>query len=346
MDFKKPEFYIKNLPLNDTLIAISNEKIATAYFNAGKVFSENISDIQKAGESFEMLITRFPENALVPEALYDLYKLFKERNNQKSEAARQRLLEKYPDNEFSKILSDPDYYNNKMAEIRLLETLYQSAYDLYSRGNFAESINLCDSAANNYPDDILAPKFMLLRAYSTAGISDERNFKDELSRVVKSWPETGEGKKAAEIIAYLNKKLPELKVEEDKEIAAELYVADTTALYSFAVIIMDPAFNINQASFDIISYNIDNYTNRNYRTEGILADNKYLRIIVSGFSNNVEAWDYYKSFSAEKLIRNAAEVKIMTFLINSNNLKKLEEDKNPERYYLFFNENYLPGKKE
>jgi hypothetical protein len=186
---------------------------------------------------------------------------------------------------------------------------------------------------------------MLLRAYSIAGTSGERSFREELTRLNKTWPQTDEAKKANELIAYLDQKLPELKIEEDKVIAAELYIADTTALYSYVVIIMDPSFNINQASFDVISYNIDNYTNKNYRTEGILVDNKYIKISVSGFTDNIQAWEYYNSFSPEKHIRNTAEAEIMAFLITNENLKKLEEDKNPQRYYLFFNENYLTGKK-
>ena len=345
MDYKKPEYYLKNLPINDSLLTLSNEKIATAYFNAGKVFSEKISDNQKAAESYETLLSRFPDNELVPEALYDLYRLYKEGNNQKSEISRQRLLEKFPDSEYARIISDPDYYSKKMAEIRLSEELYQEAYNFYTLGNFKESISVCDSAIKNSPSDNLAPKFMLLRAYSEARISDERNFKEELNKLIKAWPETAEGKKAAEMVTYLNQKLPELKIEEDKEIAAELYVVDTTSLYSFEVIIMDPSFNINQASFDVISYNIDNYTNKNYRTEGILVDNKYIKITVSGFSDNTQAWEYYNSFRPEKQIRNVSGAEIMTFLINNENLKKLEEDKNPQRYYLFFNENYLTGKK-
>jgi tetratricopeptide (TPR) repeat protein len=328
MDYKKPEYYLKNLPMNDSLFALSNDKIATAYFNAGKIFSERISDNQKAAESYEKLLSRFPDNDLIPEALYDLYKLYKEGNNQKSEIARQKLLEKYPASEFSKIISDPDYYNKKMAEIRLFEKLYQDAYNFYALESFKESISVCDSAIKKSPADNLAPKFMLLRAYSVAKISDERRFKEELNKLVKVWPE-----------------LPELKIEEDKEIASELYIADTTALYSFEVIIMDPSFNINQASFDVISYNIDNYTNKNYRTEGILVDNKYIQITISGFADNTQAWEYYNSFRPEKLIRNVSGAEIMTFLINNENLKKLEEDKNPQRYYLFFNENYLTGKK-
>jgi tetratricopeptide (TPR) repeat protein len=345
IDYKKPEFYLKNLPMNDSLIALSDEKIATAYFNAGEVFSEKISDNQKAAESYEALLSRFPDNELVPEALYDLYKLYKEGNSQKSEIARQRLLEKYPGSEFSKIISDPDYYNKKLAAIRLSEKNYENAYNLYTLGNFKESIAVCDSSIKNSNTDNLAPKFMLLRAYSVARMSDERSFKEELNRIIKAWPESAEGKKASEMIAYLNQKLPELKIEEDKEIAAELYMADTTALYSFVIIIMDPAFNMNQASFDVISYNIDNYTNKNYRTEGILADNKYIKITVTGFADNTQAWEYYNSFKPEKQIRNASGAEIMTFLINNENLKKLDEDKNPQRYNLFFKENYLTGKK-
>ncbi|HBZ21834.1 MAG TPA: hypothetical protein DEO60_11955 [Bacteroidales bacterium] len=344
-DYKKPEFYLKDLPLNDTLMNISNEKIANAYFNAGKVFAEKITDTKKAAESYETLLTRFPDNMLVPETLYDLYRLYKEENSQKSEVSRQRLLEKYPESEFAKIISDPDYYNNKVAEMKMSAKLYQEAYNYYVLENFRESISVCDSALENNPTDNLAPKFMLLRAYSVARISDERSFKEELSKLIKAWPSTEEGKKADELSAYLNKKLPELKVEEDKVIAAELYVADTAALYSFNVIITDPAFNINQASFDVISYNIDNYTNKNYRTDGILVDNEYIKITVSGFANNSQAWDYYNSFKAEKIIRNSTGSQIMTFLINNNNSKNLDTDKNPGRYYLFFRENYLTGKK-
>lgn len=346
MDFRKPEFYLKNLPLNDSLLAISDEKTAFACFNAGKVFWEKINDRQKAAESFEMLMNRFPQNELVPEALYDLYRMFKDSNAPKSEVARQRLLERYPESEFSKIISDPDYYNKKMAERRESERTYEAAYDNYLSGKYNEAISLCDSALRARPKDGLSPKFMLLRAYSVARISDERAFREQLSNVVRSWPESEEGKKAAELTAYLDQKMPELKIEQEIIVAKEIYKVDTTSAYTFVIIIQNPAFNLNQASFDVISYNIDNYTNRNYRTEGLLKDNKYILITVSGFPGNSLAWEYYNSFNAGKVIRNASGTEIMTFLINGDNLKTLDEDKNPERYYLFFKENYLKGQKE
>ncbi|MCX6326117.1 MAG: hypothetical protein NT144_05625 [Bacteroidia bacterium] len=341
LDYKKPEFYLKNLPLTDSLIIASNEKIANALLNAGKAYSEKIFDQARATETFELLISRSPDSELVPEALYNLYTVNKEKNNSKSEAYRQRLLEKYPDSEFARILSDPTYYEKKMADLKMVEITYGKAYNTYIGEKFNDAISLCDDALKKYPQDLLAPKFQLLRAYSVARISDERSFKQELNSLIKMWPESAESKKAEEIIAFLNQKIPELKIEEDKEIAAELYIADTSVNHVFALIITDPAFNINQATFDVISYNIDNFTNYNFRTEGMLVDNKYIMITVSGFSDYAQTLDYYHAFSTEKFVRNSSGTKIMDFIISNDNLKVLNKDKNPGRYQLFFMDNYL-----
>lgn len=344
-DYKKPEFYLKNLPVNDSLQVISNEKIANAYFEAARVFNENISDKQKATESYEVILTKFTDNELVPETLYDLYRLTKGSDSKKAESYRQRLLSKFPASEFARILSDPDYYSKKLAVMKQSEILYENAYNSYSGGQFSDAINICNNAISGQSAGDLTPKFMLLRAYATAKIADERSFKEELKKVISAWPGTAESRKAADMVAYLNQKLPELKQEEDKQIASELYTADTTSLYSFMLIILDPSFNVNQGSFDVISYNIDNFTNLNYRTEGMLVNNQYVMITVSGFTDNNKAWEYYDTFPADKQIRNLSGKKKMKFLITSENLKKLNEDKNPERYFIFFSEKYLNGRK-
>lgn len=346
LDYKTPAFYLRNLPLNDSLLAISNEKIANAYYNAGMVFWEKIGDIPKAGESFEMLINRFPRNELVPETLYDLYRLYKENNPPKSEVARQRLLERYPESEFSKIISDPDYFNKKMTELKESEKIYNEAYNLYLSEQFDDASVLCDSLLKSLPDNHLAPKFMLLKAYCAARTKDERTFREELRNVTRLWPETEEGKRAAELTASLDKQIPELKAEEDIVMAKEIYTVDTSSAYSFFLVIDNPSLNINQASFDVISYNIDNYTNQNFKTESSLVDNKFVRIIVSGFSDNYSAWDYYHAFRPENIIRNISGSGFMTFLITAENQKRLDEDKNPGRYHLFFQENYLKAGKE
>ena len=340
-NYKKPEFYLKDLPLNDSLMAISDDKISMALLNAGKAYSERLLDPDRATETYESLLQRYPKSDLVPEALFSLYRVNKEKNGARSEIYRQRLLKQFPESEYAKILSDPAYYEKKIAEMKMAEKTYNEAFTAFTEERFNDAISLCVDGLQKYPQSQLAPKFQLLRAYCVARTSDERSLKAELNVVIKSWPKTQESKKAEEIIAYLNQKTPELKVEEDKVIAAELYKKDTTVTHVFALIITDPAFNINQATFDVISYNIDNYTNKNYRTEGSLVPKKYIMIAVSGFSNYGQALDYYNKFSAEKNVRNSSGKNMMTFIITMENLKILNKDGNPGRYQLFFKENYL-----
>ena len=217
----------------------------------------------------------------------------------------------------------------------------EEAYNHYMSEKHIESVAKCDEALKRFPQDNLVPKFMLLKAYCTGKLTDERGFKEELGKVIKSWPKSEEGKKAAEISAYLNQKLPELKVEEDRQIAQELYIADTTKNHVFALVIANPSFNINQATFDVISYNIDNFTNKNYKTEGSLVDNSFYIITVAGFTSYKSALEYYNSFLAEKYVRNPSSSKMYSFLIHSENLLILKTDKNPERYNIFFIDNYL-----
>jgi len=219
--------------------------------------------------------------------------------------------------------------------------LYQAAYDRYLAEDFTGASDACDNALKEFPDDVLVPKFLLLRAYSKARISDERTLREELSAILKNHPGTEEAKRAEELMAFIDNIQPELKVEEEKVIATELYTADHESPLIFVLTIMDPAFNINQASFDVISHNIDNYTNMNYRTEGMLTDNRYFMIKVTGFQGNQPAWEYYNASRDARFLRNPSGARIMTFLITPENLKVLETDRNPERYYIFFNENYL-----
>jgi tetratricopeptide (TPR) repeat protein len=341
INIKSPQFYLKNLPLNDTLINISNSKIATAMLNTGKVYAQQIPDTLKSTETFELLINRFPSGELVPEALYNLYIVNKPSNRAKSETYRQRLLQMYPDNEFARILSDPAYYEKKMSELKIVEKIYSDAYNAYTKENFNNAVSISNNALKKYPQDQLAPKFSLLRAYSVGRISDERTFKEELNNVIKTYPGTNESKRAKELVSYLNQRVPELKIEEDKKIATEIYSADTTVNHVFLLIITDPKFNLNQASFDVISYNIDNYTNKNFKTAGELIDNKFIQITVSGFTGYNQAMDYYKAFKLEKIVRNQTGAKMMAFIISNENLKAFKNDKNPERYQLFFKGRYL-----
>ena len=340
-DRKSPGFYLTDLPLTDSLLSLSNERIATSLFNSGRLFKESLNDNIKANEQYSDLLARFPDHLLVPQTLYNLCNLNLEINQALAERYKTRLINDHADSEFAVILTDPEYFNTKLLAAERAEDLYHEAYTEWENNNLAVTISLCNSALSEFPDHETAPKFMLLRAYALATEVDERTLKEELSIIVRLYPGSEESRRAAEIVAYLNREVPELQLDDDRQIASEIYSPDTTGTHIFILIAKSRTLDINRLTFDVINSNIDNYTNENYSSRGELINNDHIRISVSPFKTRSNAMTYYRSFNAADILNNVGDTEILTFIITPANLETLNRDKDPGRYNLFFIEHYL-----
>jgi tetratricopeptide (TPR) repeat protein len=339
-DPKSPEYYLRDLPMTDSLIKRSIEKSANALFMAGRVYSDRFDDTPRAAETWLELVTRFPEREIVPQTFYQLYMLFRQNDPAKAEIYRQSLLTKYPGSDYSKILTNPDYFRIQQEAQERTGNLYEEAYAHYRDGNYEASATICGEIINSAAGHKLMPKVRLLYSLSLAGMQDERGYRDNLASLIKEFPGSEEATRASELMLALNKEMPELKIEEDRQIAAEIFYFEPDAQHLFVLLIENPAFNINQASFDVINYNIDNYTNRNFRAEGQLVDNRFIIITVGRFNSAADAREYYNNFKPLTIVRNSTANSTKTFIITPRNLDTFLADKDPERYMLFFREKY------
>ncbi|MBE0674832.1 MAG: tetratricopeptide repeat protein [Bacteroidales bacterium] len=340
-DPMNPAFYLRELPVNDSLVAISLERTANALYNAGQVYASNFRDIERAAASWTDLLSRFPGHELVPQTYYQLYLLFRENDPSRAETYRQNLLEKFPDSDFAMILTDPDYFRKQREQELMAGRLYEEAYNNYLDGRYPEAAGICDNIIKTTPENTLIPKVRLLKALTLAGIGEERLYRENLSALIKDFPGTKESERAAGLMAALDQEIPELRVEEDIQIASEIYVIEPEEQHVFVLLIENPAFNINQATFDIINYNIDNHATSNFRAVGELIDNKFILLTVSRFATAAAAMEYYRTFDALTIIRNSSPATTKTFIISVRNLETLKNDKDPARYMLFFRQNYL-----
>ncbi len=340
-DIKSPEYYLGNLPMGDSLMEQSNNRIANALFFAARIFSTQFNDNIKANEYYSELFARFPDHTLMPQALYDCYNINKDQNRAFADNKKDILLSRFPDSEYAKILSDPNYYETLNQKNKEEENLYNEAYSNWENGMLAKVIILCDKGLTEFPEGELAAKFTLLRIYALAQEVDERTLKQELQKLTSLYPGTEESKRASELIAYLNSEVPELKQEEEKEIAKNIYLTDISGPHSFVIIIKNPKLDINRLTFDVINYNIDNYTNLNYSSRGELVDDSYIMITVEPLADEFVAADYYNRFDYASVFNNLGNAEIMIFTITPANMDVFRNDKDPDRYYLFFEDNYL-----
>jgi len=339
-DRYNPEFYLRDLPLTDSLFSVSEGKTANALYTAGKVYVSRFEDIPRATETWTDLISRFPQQQITPQTYYELYLLYREREPSRAETYRQALLSRFPETDFALILTDPDFFRKQAAAEAVISDMYEEAYTQFRAGNLQAALSICENLNSKSLGHSLAPKIQLLHAIVLGSMSDEKGYRETLALLVKNFPGTEEATRASELISVIDKEMPELKVEEDRVVAAELYLYEPDAPHLFVLLIENPAFNINQATFDVINYNIDNYTTRNFRAAGELVDNSFIIITVGNFTSLTDALEYFNAFKPLTLIRNSTTATTKTFIITNRNLEALIADKDPARYLLFFREKY------
>jgi len=335
------EYYTRNLPLNDSLVNASIEKSTVASLNEGKVLSSRLRDTTMAIKAFEYSLNEKASSSTKAEALYNLYILQKRDNPAEANTRYNQLLSQFPESDYALVLSDPDYLK-KQAEISgMCSALYNNAYYSFKQSAYIDAIKTCDEALVKYPDNELIPKFLLLKAMATGGLSGEFAYKTALDTLVARYPESPEGIRAKEISDFLKNEKPEIRIAEDTQIAETIYQYNPQQPHLVLILAANTSANINQIVFDVINYNLDNFQNKGYKSEGTMEKDSYLMITVSSFANADEAMVYLRKLQASNPIRGADKAILSYYVISRENLTRFTEDKNPERYRIFYEKNYV-----
>lgn len=334
------EYYLRNLPMTDSLMNLSVIKSANALLGEGKILALRLSDTIRAAESLEAAAKTNNDDMTRAEALYELYRLLHNSDPARAERRRTELLTEFPKSEYALILSDPDYVRKQQEMATKAQKSYETAYEAFTSEKYAEAQAICREALMQYPDDQLAPKFMLLDAMATGATGGEMAYKEKLDSLTAKYPATPEGKRAAEIIAFLRKEIPAIQVAEDTHIAEELYEQDTLQPHYVMIIAGNVQANMNQMVFDVINFNLDNFTDKNYRTEGKTVDTDYILITVGTFKDAAEAAAWLRAFNPSAYIREAESADLSLFIISRDNLEKFNNDKNINRYRIFYETAY------
>ncbi|MDR1761713.1 MAG: tetratricopeptide repeat protein, partial [Bacteroidales bacterium] len=96
-NIKSRQYYLQNLPLTDSALAISTQRIEEGLFNEGMTYMNLIGDNKMAIACLEQYIKRFPKNSYTPMALYYLYKLYEqEQNFSKADSYKALVIKQYP----------------------------------------------------------------------------------------------------------------------------------------------------------------------------------------------------------------------------------------------------------
>jgi len=341
-DNKSREFYLKNIPITDSAFQISLSKSEKALYNTGLIYKNELNDLDEASKIFKMFINKYGDSELRPSALYQLYTIYKiKQNDAMANVYKNMLLQQYPESKYSVILSNPDYYKKIESQTKEVENFYQETYKLYSEQKYDQVISRCNYALKNYKDyHEYIILFDFLKVLSEGKNSSLENFRSELNRIAKQYKGTQVAQEAQIIIQAMDRKKPEIREKEEIQLALSTYIKNDNETH-YMVFSLPLNYNINQLNFNILNFNLDYYDNKNLSIDRINLNNEIL-LLIKSFRNKNDAIDYFKKITNyNDIYKDAGNQNVKTFVINETNLRIIQQEKSSSRYLKFFIQTYL-----
>ncbi|MGE0078949.1 MAG: tetratricopeptide repeat protein [Bacteroidales bacterium] len=349
---KSPEYYLANLPINDSLKEISNQKIINAMVKVAEVYQNDLNDKKEAKNAYLGLAERYPSNQLAASAYYNLYKLCdKENNSTDAQKYRSILLSKYPQSPYALLLSNPNYVEELQRKQNEGDILYENAFNNYKSENYTTALQLADEGLVKHRGTALEPKFYLLEALCLGKTADLRTFRASLEKVSKVFEKTEEGEMALGMLTYLDQRELQLATGQTGVAVAQNEQSAEDSIHAvnyikpagehLFVLLVPKRSNINQLKFNLVSFNVDYFieTDLSVNNQPL---NDFIEIIsVSGFKDEKVATKYINMVSKKETIFNLVKKDdYQTFIISIENFATFLNDKSVTDYLKFFKSNY------
>jgi tetratricopeptide (TPR) repeat protein len=360
----KKEFYTQNLPLTDSLMAISHDKIRDALYNAGKIFKSEFTNYPRSAESFEDLNRRYPDNMYLLPALFELYDLYELMGDkQKSDYYRNEIISRFPESKYAQYLINPNFFIEMEARMDSLNRLYQETFRNYKAGSYRNVILLAEQMKTMKPDSLMIPKIDFMATVANGTQTDVQNFEKLLDKYVSVYPAEEPTPLANEILTlirdsaltdyqklidlgYINEEIENEELLSGNEMANDEFGGkfsyEEDLLHYFVIAYPREAkVDLNRLNFDIANYNIDYYTKVDYDIETEFLDDKLAFVIVRSMENKESALIYHGAIIRKaSVFRALKDIDYLNFVISSTNYRAVMNEKSTADYLKFFIKNY------
>jgi tetratricopeptide (TPR) repeat protein len=342
------EFYLQNLPFSDSLVALSNNRIEEAFYNLGFIYKDKLEDDKKSVESFESLLSRFPENQNRLKVYYELYRLYLKADSiAKAEEYKNLIIQLFPESDYARLILHPEYYKELEAQKNLAIDLYHKTYDDYQAGRYFSSYSTSNRALRQFdgPPEMLA-RFEFLRAISLGKIEIADSLQKALEALVSKYPDSDVTPLANNILNYLNKPVDStgtpMVTQKEETIDFSIYEFDPDSKQLFALVVNDVNVNINALKIRISDFNQKYFSIENISITNILLNTSTHFIMVGNFNSIPEALKYYNAIMADDYVfSNLSQDVYNGFILAQENYPVFYKDKDINKYLAFFRENYL-----
>ena len=330
------ESLVAKLPVNDSLLKVSRDRMMEAYYNAGKIYLDQLKEQELAEKQFSTIIEKPFESEYKLLAAYQVYRMYPE-SDPKAQAQKDYILINYPTSDYAGFIRDPDYFIKKRERLKQTEQEYITDLERYERGLYYPVITKANTVITEQKDNPFRPKYYLLKARAQAKINeDKRTLLPTLEELMTEYPGSPEAEAASEM----------KRIIEGGYSKNEAVDFTKKSIYAFkegepmqVVIFLDEKVNVGVAKTRVVDFNKEFFGRERLSTVSKIYGEKTNIILVKEFPSENEAASYVSTYKrTKKHLMDMQKMKIL--YISQDNLKTLFETQKLADYELFFDENY------
>ena len=341
---KSRSYYLRQIPLTDSLMAVSNEKRQEGLFESALIFESDLHDHARAIENLETLVHDYPDSKYLLSAFYNLYKIYTETGKTAlASKYKAMIIGRFPESEEAKILQDPEYYK-KINEQRMKEEKqYEKVFTLFNDGQYAEVVRLTDSLLQKGNLNGLKDKYLLMRAIAIGKITTPKKMKQELQAVADSATDQQVVTRARELISLLTEEHPVLKKEELEQVARVNFKFHPEEDQFLVLLAPKGKADVNQLKFEIFNFNTDKYPQQDFTvTVNKDALKDFDLVIVKPLGDLQKAREYEVAFNTYPALLDLMKTSgIEAYLFTQENFDEFLRNKSVEAYRIFYKKYYL-----
>lgn len=351
-DNKDPRFYIQQLPLTEEAMAESNLILSDGLYNCGLIYKDKLEDFTLAEGAFSRVLREFPDFDRTELVYYNLYLMYSRWGKPGSVAeCLDSLKTRYPNGDYTVLLSDPDYELNARYGKQMEDSLYAATYLAYTEGRYAEVNDNANRSALKYPLGKHRPKFLFLHGMSHLESGDQQTFLGDLKEIVEKYPEN----EITEMAGLILKGVQEGRLLQSGSFTVgslwsrrrgglagdslsldslPQFTAEQTDPYLFMLAYEEGTVNENQLLFEVARYNFSNFMVRNFDIQ-FVKESGIAMMQVGEFMNFTECRQYAKRLFSDEHLRTRLDG-LRVVLISKPNYDLLMNHYSFDDYQEFF----------
>ena len=270
-------------------------------------------------------------------------------NKEKTQFYYDKLIAKYPNSNYARALTDPNFVNASRQRERELNEYYENTFKVFQKGDYKDAFSRCEEAPKRYgSQNPLMAKFALLSALCVGNIQGNEAYCTALSDVIGRFPNSSEATRAKEIARLLSCKGFEVAEGKNKNNDAreEAFIREDDKLHYFIIALSGNNIKIEEIKAAISDFNREFHKLEQLRISNIFlgTDTETPILVIRKFDNKEQAMRYFNEVKDKKEFLGETSKKTYNkefFAVSQENYRRILKNKTLEGYRDFFADQYL-----